>query len=289
MAGMLALSACTRTLVLGTDCPDQQHQCTQESVTVHEPGPNDQLDAGLGHHEDAGPGAPDDAGGRGRDAVITIPDLQHFPDAATDANLDAIAAFSLLEVDNPAFERNGGLGGDLVLAKLIGTLLPLPPIPLLFAEVPSWYACWATTVHSLSRDLTLDAGLDTNDYLMFAVNGTPVRQLLPQPIDAGAKYAIELSVQARPDPAERLMLEIRGANEECAVGDLLGTTQELPGDAGWTPVCIEFATSHSYQYLLIAPNAIGTTRPSGASRLALDDLRSVAGCRNDDAGAPPVR
>lgn len=289
MAGMLALGGCTRTLVLGTDCPDQSHECSQESVTVHEPGANDQLDAGDDEQrEDAGPSGPEDASGRERDVIITIPDLQHFPDAATDANLDAIAAFSLLDVQNPEFERNGGLGGDLVLSKLIGTLLPIPPIPLLFAELPGWYACWATTVHSVSRDLTLDAGLDTNDYLMFAVNGTPVRQQLPQPTDAGAKYAIELLVQSRPDPAERLMLEIRGANEECAVGDLLGTTQELPGDAGWTPVCIEFATSQSYKYLLIAPNAIGTTRPNGASRLALDDLRSVLGC-NRDAGAPTVR
>ncbi|HEX6245682.1 MAG TPA: hypothetical protein VFZ61_32380, partial [Polyangiales bacterium] len=239
---LAAFSACTKTLVLGSDCPDETYQCTQDSVKP-EPDPDDGMDAGQepGSH-DGSTSAPEDAGPRGWDAIVVIPDPVQ-PDGATDANLDAIATFSLLDVANPHFERNSGLGGDLVLAKLIGTLLPIPPIPLLFAELPNWYACWATTVHSVSRELMLDAGLDTDDYLMFVVNGTPVRQLLPQPLDAGAKYALEFTVQARPDPSERLVLEIRGANEECAVGDLLTSTRELPADAGWTPVCVEFATT----------------------------------------------
>jgi hypothetical protein len=283
--GMLALGACTRTLVLGTDCPDQIRECTQESVNEPvQPGSDDRLDAG----EDLNPAdatlmVPEDAGIKLRDAGV-VPDLHHVPDAASDASLDAIPTFSLLDVANPEFQRNGGLGGDLVLSKLIGTLLPIPPFPLLFAELPSWYACWATSVNSVSRDLVLDGGIATNDYLMFVVNGTPVRQQLSQPLEAGAKYALALSIQSYPDPMERLVLEIRGANEECAVGDLLASTQELPGDAGWSPVCMEFATSRAYKYLLIAPNTIGSMRPSNASRMALDDLRSVPGCMALDAG-----
>src|SRR5690606_20356456 len=79
--------------------------------------------------------------------------------------------FVPLQIQNPDFERNGGLGGDVVLANLIGGLVPVPPVTLVFAQLPNWYACWFLSVNSVSWELD-DAGAPqrVGDYLSFAIN-----------------------------------------------------------------------------------------------------------------------
>jgi hypothetical protein len=285
--GLVALGGCTRTLVLGTDCQELTGICTDESSSPAA-GEVDSLDAGVPREEaSAKPG--DDAGDKGGDAA---PEM--LPNVAPEAGLSQMDAGTgtpaLLTIQNPDFERNGGLGGDLVLRSLLGSLLPNPVSSIIFAELPGWYACWATTVHSVSRDFDLDAGLmqqPQDDYLTFVVNGTPVRQQLGSPMQAGARYALQMEVWGRAEPGEGLSVAILGAFHggdastdqrfPCEFGTLLGKSATLPEDAGWTPMCIEFTADRPYTHLLIAPN---TTRmpPSGTARLSLDGLRSVSSC-----------
>ena len=280
----VALGACTRTVVLGTDCPEPDSICTDEtsSPVARDTDPQE----GGARGEDAGSDGGEDAGEKTKDAAV-----ETLPDIGLDAGpteLDAEAGVAaLLTIQNPDFERNGGIGGDLVLRSLLGGVLP-PVTSIIFAELPGWYACWTATVYSTSREFDLDAGLmqPQDDYLTFVVNGAPVRQQLPSPMQAGARYALQMEVWGRPEPGETLSLEIHGAfhnadaganGPACEQGPLLGKSGPLPDNAGWTPVCVEFLADRAYTHLLIAP---ATTRmpASGTARLSLDGLRSVSSC-----------
>ena len=289
--GVIALGACTHTIVLGTDCPENGAEITCTGETSSPVGHDANPQGGAVREQDAGVD-PADAGGQVGDASVeTLPDL--VADAGLN-ELDAEAGIAaLLTIQNPDFERNGGIGGDLVLRSLLGEFLPFPPVTLIFAELPGWYACWATTVHSVSREFSLDAGLmqPQDDYLTFAVNGTPVRQQLATPMQAGARYALEMEVSGRAEPGEMLSVEIQGAfhaadagtsqngtrTPACEQGTRLGKSGPLPDNAGWIPVCIEFQADRAYTHLLIAP---ATTRvpPNATARLSLDGLRSVSSC-----------
>ena len=285
----IALGACTQTVVLGTDCPVPGSACTDEtsSPVGHDTDPQE----GGAKGEEAGSARGEDAGEQTKDAAV-----ETLPDIAMDGGLTELDAESgvsaLLTIQNPDFERSGGIGGDLVLRSLLGKWLPFPPVTLIFAELPGWYACWATTVHSVPREFDLDAGLmqPQDDYLTFVVTGPPVRQLLPTPMQEGARYALQMEVWGRADPGETLSVEIRGAFHdpdagvtangplpECEQGTRLGKSGPLPNNAGWMPICIEFVADRAYPYLLIGPV---TTRdpPSGTARLSLDGLRSVSSC-----------
>jgi hypothetical protein len=286
----IALGACTQTVVLGTDCPVPGSVCTDETSSPVA-GDTDPQEGGA-KEGGAGSDRGEDAGEQTKDAQVeTLPDL--VLDAGP-TELDAEAGTrALLSIQNPDFERSGGIGGDLVLRSLLGKWVPFPPVTLIFAELPGWYACWATTVHSVPREFDLDAGLmqPQDDYLTFVVTGPPVRQLLPTPMQAGARYALQMEVWGRADPGETLSVEILGAFHdpdagmtdnkgpfpECEQGTRLGKSGPLPNNAGWTQTCIEFVADRAYPYLLIAPT---TTRdpPSGTARLSLDGLRSVSSC-----------
>jgi hypothetical protein len=179
-----------------------------------------------------------------------------------------------LLVKNPSFERNGGVGGDVLLDKLI-SLFPL--VNLIFADLPSWYACFPLSVSSVTLLDSPDAGLapsPTGDYLSFVVNGTSVRQQLPAPMVPGAGYAFAFDVISD-EPG--LYLEARGATALCGDGVVLGRSPALPTSGSWTPSCVAFTADQAYDYLLLAPGHEGRA-PGPTSRVRIDGLRQVASC-----------
>ena len=76
--------------------------------------------------------------------------------------------------------------------------VPLPPVDIIFAELPSWYSCIPLSIRSLSFQPTGDPTTPAadGDYLSFAINGTAVRQELLAPLTPGTTYSIEANVIA---------------------------------------------------------------------------------------------
>lgn len=253
--------------MLGTDCPGDEGSCAQVIV---------EADAG------GDPGAPEasaeDANVEGDPPEASV-DAGGMDEPTPDAAPPRDAANSeLLVVDNPNFERNGGIGGDVVLASLLGKLVPIPPITIIFADLPGWYACRPLAVTS-GTDFLGDAGAQLpggSDFLSFTVNGTPVRQELKMPMLKGHTYAFEIDALNLTDNSSRLFVQVLGANDECGTGTELGRSPLLPENR-LTHTCVEFTPDQNYAYLLIAPGHEGPD-PSASTRLLVDTLRPVSSC-----------
>lgn len=244
-------AGCTPLVVLGSDCPGGREEACADTQGPPDARPKPSEDAASPDAAVEDAGAPSDGG-------------HDMPDAVA------------LNVFNPDFERNGGLGGDLLLHNLLGSINPLPNV--VFAELPHWYACWVLSVSSVSWELD-DAGVPqrVGDYLSFVINNIAVRQELPEPMRAGTKYALAMDVVSQPDNGASLYVAIKGASAMCADGRLLGRSELLPAHTGWTTTCVEFTADADYTHLLIVPGYEGPV-PSGNARLLLDTLRPVPSC-----------
>jgi hypothetical protein len=259
----LATAGCEESVELGSACAPVESPlgCAQEhpggEVSIVRPSGSD-TDSVPDRGTVVGPSS--DAAA----AVSVVP--------AGDAGI-AVRKDSLL-VENPSFERNGGVGGDVLLDKLI-SLFPL--VNLVFADLPSWYACFPLAVSSVTLLDSPDAGIapsPTGDYLSFVVNGTSVRQQLPAPMVPGAAYAFAFDVIS--DEPE-LYLEARGATALCGDGVVLGRSPVLPTSGTWAPSCVTFTADQAYDYLLLAPGHEGRA-PGLTSRVRIDGLRQVESC-----------
>jgi hypothetical protein len=233
-------------VLLGSECTDGQGTC------VHQP----PLDGDRTEPDAAPEAGPPEAG----------PSEAGAPD------------FEPLPILNPDFERNGGLGGDLVVSNFLGGLIPIPPVTLVFAELPNWYACWFLAVNSVSWEVD-DAGVPqrVGDYLSFALENIPVRQKLEAPMQAGTTYAFEMDVVGQADNGAELYVAVKGANDVCAAGTLLGRSANIPARNGWGTTCVEFTADQDYSHLLIVPGYEGP-KPPASTRLWLDTLRQVPSC-----------
>jgi hypothetical protein len=274
---------CEHTVVLGTDCPQMKAQCSADESPALVGEPKDDATAEAGASEliktdDAGSSA-QDSGNKEREAAV-----ERLDAGPGDAQADALVstdAFVPLAIANASFERNGGLSGDVVLGSVLSKVTAITtPIIVIFAELPNWYACWPGTVSSVSREPLFDAGMAPQqaDYLYFGnINGTPVRQMLPAPMQPGVSYALEMDVLSQPDTGTHLMVEVRGASNECGVGALLGSSKPIDPEGKWTTTCVEFKSGTAYPYLLVSPGYEGPS-PSLSTRLSLDSIRQVSSC-----------
>jgi hypothetical protein len=286
---------CSSTVVLGTDCPERRGKCAQESVSVPEP-----VERGDANEPDAGgvdadvPSSTYDSGDKNKDATVVQPGDAGAPDTAVIVPL-VDAGHMVLAIDNPDFERNGGIGGDLVLAEVLEQLR-IPPINVIFAKLPNWYACFPFAVSSMSREQVAQDGgppVPRADYLAFGgygipllpitlpvedPSGTPARQLLPAPMQPGATYALEMEVWSRPDNGAEFYAEISGSDAKCDVGTLLASSPVIPDNLGWSKVCVEFTPDRPFSHLLIGPAYVGSSPPTSGARLWIDSLRPLARC-----------
>jgi hypothetical protein len=186
----------------------------------------------------------------------------------------------LLALQNGEFARNGLLDGDLMLYGLIGDIIP--PSTLVFADVPGWYACGLFSVESRTAPPPADAGLGgaspAETYISFAINGTPLRQHLPRPLETGVEYALEMDVLSQNEGAANLFVQVQGADSQCSGGSALGRTPTIPADGEWVTLCARFRTAQEHSHLLLVPAVEGGAAAAPTARLLLDNLRPVAAC-----------
>jgi hypothetical protein len=276
--------ACTRTLLLGTECPELAAECIttpapadagEEDVDA-EAEPPDQT--GL----DAGPGSLDaalsDTGTSTPNVPAPIDADTALPDAGAD---DATPPLVSLALANPEFERNPGVpAGDVVLANNVLD----PIIGVVISDLPSWYACWVGSVNSVTWDLDQNVGtpLYKGDYISLVLNSIfnnkiePARQKLSAPMRVGATYALELDVLGLPDNGAQLYVEVRGHDSDCGDGTLLARSATLP-ERSWTPLCLTFSPERAFSHFSIGTGYAGP-QPSTNARVRLDTLRQRPSC-----------
>ncbi|MDB4991418.1 MAG: hypothetical protein JWN04_6596 [Myxococcaceae bacterium] len=258
-------TACNESLLLGSACP---------------PG-----------HDTCAPTAP------GGEVAIPVPGLETVPnqvisffDGGIDGGLPAILIADALdagpvpkliplELQNQSFERQGGIGGDVVLSNTVSVLVPIPPVDTVFAELPHWFACVPLSVSSLTWQQDGKASVKLSmfgDYLSFVINGTTVRQGLDTPLLPGATYSLQAQVRSS-EPIAGLHLQVRGAMTSCGPGYVLGRSPSVPPSDTWLRTCVTFSADQPYGYLLLAPSVDGAAPPDSA-RFYLDELHQVASC-----------
>lgn len=271
------LSGCSESLPLGGECSNERGSCelTEPTAAGEAPGPT------------TSPGAaspPIIAIDSGFESPLATDASVPFPEAAPMPPSDAggepvVPELPLLGLGNGSFERGGGISGDVVLSRTVSTLVPLPPVDTIFAELPSWYSCIPLSISSESfrPTGTLTAPSAEGDYLSFLINGTAVRQELGAPLTPGTTYSIEANVLGRTAETPGLRLEVRGAPALCEAGTVLGSSPVIEDAEDWTRTCVTFTADEAYPYLLLAPSLEGTTPPIDA-RFYLDELRQVASC-----------
>lgn len=271
-SAVMLLSGCSESLLLGSECENERARCelTGPGGTSDAPDPTATpaanppviaIDGGL-------IGASIDASGAAPDALAT---------PSADGGVEPI--LPLLALENGSFERGGGISGDVVLARVVSTIAPFSPVDIIFAELPSWYACIPFSISSLSHDPTGDPTLPAleGDYLSFVIDTTPVRQALGAPLTPGATYAVEANVMARTGGTPGLRLEVRGAAALCDAGTVLGRSAVIEDSEDWTRTCVTFTADEAHAYLLLAPSLDSETAPLDAT-FYLDELRQVASC-----------
>jgi hypothetical protein len=264
--GAASLLSCTELVSLGTECPTNESSCavlTEPDVVLGVPsiptesaGPQPLLDAGLDSSVDS--------------AAPATQQMSVLPDAS----------FVSLVLQNPSFERHGGVGGDVVLSEAVSTLVPVAPVDTVFADLPSWYACVPLSVSSLTWRTQSDSTSvrsEYGDFLSFVLNGTTVRQQLGVPLEAGRSYSFEAQVMGLGVSPQSARLEVQGASSVCGAGEVLGRSAWIAPSTAWTRTCVTFMADEPYPYLLLAPGIEGAA-PGGNPRVYLDELRQVASC-----------
>jgi hypothetical protein len=194
-----------------------------------------------------------------------------------DAGFQVSAQFAALSVRNPSFERDGGVGGDLLLIDLVGFFVEVPPV---LAELPHWFTCIPFSISSLSwlgRESSATPAAQIGDYLAFNADGTAARQRLPAPMQRGATYAFEVDVLSETNGANNMFLEARGATADCRAGIVLGRSPVVSDSPDWQTTCVTFRADDAYSHLLLAAHW-EDKRPAFGSRLRVDGLRQVPAC-----------
>lgn len=262
---LLALPAagCERLIMLGSDCPEGQ--CARDEVPDGDDAgsaPEGDEDAASGDSGEPNDGAASD-------------DAKTGPDSERDASIEW-----LLNLRNAGFERNGGLGGDVLISNYFNGF---DPVGFIFAKLNDWHTCRPFSVNSVSNAAGgEDAGaqLTDGDYLSFVLNHTPVRQSLSQPMRAGSTYYLKMDVLASPDHSGEIKIQISGAiTDNACVADkeisVIGESAVI-APFRWQQLCMSFTPDKDYNYFMLGP--WDDDKSSDNARLRLDNVVQVASC-----------
>lgn len=266
---------CSELVALGSECPVGDTVCTavQQDGAV----------SGGGRDVSAVP-ADRDAGSRPSDSGQR--DAGARP-GAVDGATPAVG-FSAFEVGNGEFSLTSGSPGDV-------TAVSLPTI----TGIQPWFTCQPigggsnpTTAVRAENSVTLGVGETAPGEVVVAPNAVddtdtfisirhlvtlvdiPLLQRLPEPLQAGRRYAVAIDVRTGNTDA-LLSLEVRGGNVGDSCVGAQGQTRLAETDPitapGWTTVCLPFTAPVEYTHLVLSVKS-DLLRDA---RLFLDNLRSA--------------
>jgi hypothetical protein len=305
VVGLLAVgwsAGCSKTVVLGSECPTHEGPCdvasdADDQTGSHEVGgaqfddadvPQGGEDAGVTGH----PGPLDAA--RPRDAAIPPRDATTSRDASVprdsgpqdagdaDAGLLANPSFELRE--NPAFGTlQSQFGSDILVSELGGFV---PAVGALFADVDPWFACWLGV--QVESDLAGRAGgvtategqaLITAGFGNFVVM-PGIFQVLDQPLQVGKSYSFTIDVlNSGSTPAT---LELGAADLPCAPLAVSTSTPVLtPNATEFVPYCLTIQPTRAFNVFGLTPVGVAQDGGTPAGQVSFDNIVQVASC---DAG-----
>jgi hypothetical protein len=262
LTALLTAAGCEETVLLGNECSNLiELPCA--------------LDSGASRPSERPPPGPPE-----------MPDAEVEEDAEIPPDTE-VSPTSDLEIQNPDFERPGGIDGDLVVTQVAMDFLDqLRFLNFVDSELPYWYACWPLSVTSNSQ--LIPGARDTDDYLSFVPSTfnlfgdfVPVRQDLERPLKAGETVHLQVEVIADRQSTDGLYLAILGDNGQCAgPGNQLSRSEVIPDTTDWQPVCVTFHADQDYSVLVIKPTVQGSLPPATSPQptLQLDSLKLVPAC-----------
>jgi hypothetical protein len=297
----LLVSACEKTIVLGSECPSHNGACAKEHVPTEDgsdasdPGHEDGNDAGDAPTGTLDAGASGVGGGDagGRDAGRLDRDAGVLP--MRDARVPEDAGPALFPpFANPSFElSDGGKEGEIPVNPQGGATSTETPIA-------PWYECRnGTSVNSsvttglpgpnqVTIQPTDGKTFLTDTFPIVALNVNGITQDLTEPLRAGQRYAFAVDLWAERDAVQisDLVLELAAADPltGCLLGRTIASSPPIvPG--GWRTLCMSFVTptnntlfSMGIRSLMFMVNAPGDY--TNLTRLHIDNIRSTPQCND---------
>lgn len=298
-AVVCALSAgCSKTVVLGSECPAQEGPCGQDTFLPQpeasaEPFGPDSAPVGLDANGfPAGPRAPDDGGSH---LDVAPPSDSGGPsdagigqttDAAEPAEAGAPDATSSGLLQNPSFELQANpnfgvienqFGADVLVSDLAGYV---PRAGEFFANIDPWFACWVgAQVHS---DLGGPAGglvatqgeaLISTGYGAFVWLPGLFQILEGEPLEAGRSYSFMLDVLN--SGTGRSALRLGATNIPCTAPEVYDETPELTNRNAWQSYCLTFRPTRPLGTIALVPFDVAD---GGVGEVSFDNLREVDSC-----------
>jgi len=294
-----ALSAgCSKTVVLGSECPAQDGPCGHD-IALPRPDPTDDaramgggpsgLDAngfpvnasdGGGFQVDTAPTEDADNVEPPVDAGIG-PTTDSAPDIADAAARDASTGL----LQNPSFELSANpafgviesqFGSDVLVSGLAGYV---PRADEFFASIDPWFACWIGA--QVDSDLGGPAGGLTatqGEALISAGYGPFILlpglfQILEQPLQTGRTYSFMLD--ALNSGNGRSALWIGATNIPCTMPVVHAATPELTNRDSWQSYCLSFRAPRPLSTFAVMPV---DAADGGVGTVAFDNLRQVDSC-----------
>jgi hypothetical protein len=296
-----ALNAgCSKTVVLGSECPAQEGPCGLDTPILPQPNPATGetgpvgggiagSDAGLFPAKDA---AASDDGGFQVDAEQLPVDAAQLTDTSNGQTTDtpsepdagpSDASSGILQ--NPSFELRDNpefgviesqFGSDVLVSDLAGYV---PRAGEFFANIDPWFACWVGA--QVESDLGGPAGglqATQGEALITAGYGPFIWlpglfQILAQPLEAGRSYSFMLDVLNSGNGRSALWLG--ATNLPCTMPEVYVATPELTNRNSWESHCLTFRTRRALGTFALMPVDVAD---GGVGQVSFDNLRQVDSC-----------
>jgi hypothetical protein len=298
-----ALNAgCSKTVVLGSECPAQQGPCGHDTTILPRPDPVSGEagvvggafpggDGGVFPTKDAevsdGSEIQIDAGRVPIDAgQLTDPSNGQTTDAAQSAADAGPSDASSGLLQNPSFELRENpefgvienqFGSDVLVSDLAGYV---PRAGEFFANIDPWFACWVGA--QVESDLGGPAGgLEATEGGALITTGYGPLIWLPGlfqileagPLAAGRSYSFMLDVINSGNGRSALWLG--ATNLPCTMPEVYAATPELTNHNSWETHCLTFRTKRALSTFALMPVDVAD---GGVGQISFDNLRQVESC-----------
>jgi hypothetical protein len=296
-----ALTAgCSKTVVLGSECPAQEGPCGPDTTILPDPASGEAGNVGGGTASWDGGVFPARDAEASDDGEILVDAARAPLDAAQPSETNTGQTIDTSQgapdagpsdvssglLQNPSFELQANpefgvvesqFGSDVLVSDLAGYV---PRAGELFANIDPWFACWVgaqveSDLGGLAGGLEATAGdaLITTGYGPF-VWLPGLFQILEQgPLEAGRSYSFTLDVINSGNGRSALWL---GATDvPCTLPEVYAATPELTNHNSWEKHCLTFQPTRELSTFALMPVDVAD---GGVGQVSFDNLRQVDSC-----------